>query len=67
MKTIFIIFVVIFILTSLAVGFGVSGVFAAETRSIFFPTDPSVTFTDSFGDARYGHSHEGIDLMGQEN
>ncbi|MCX6740329.1 MAG: M23 family metallopeptidase [Candidatus Parcubacteria bacterium] len=37
---------------------------AQETRSIFFPTEQSVTFTDSFGDARSGHLHEGIDLMG---
>lgn len=66
MKKIFIIFTVIFLLASNALGFKVPGVFAAETRSIFFPTDPSVTFTDSFGDARYGHSHEGIDLMGQK-
>jgi hypothetical protein len=37
---------------------------ASETRQIYFPTDKSVTFTDSFGDARSGHLHEGIDMMG---
>jgi hypothetical protein len=37
-----------------------------EIRSIFFPTDPSVTFTDDFGDARSGHKHEANDLMGKK-
>ena len=38
----------------------------AEIRKIAFPTDRDVTFEDSFGDARTGHSHEGIDLMGEK-
>ncbi len=34
-------------------------------RDIAFPTDVSkVTFTDNFGDARSGHAHEGIDILG---
>jgi hypothetical protein len=36
----------------------------AEIRKIAFPTERAVTFEDSFGDARTGHSHEGIDMMG---
>ena len=38
----------------------------AEIRKIAFPTERDVTFEDSFGDARTGHSHEGIDLMGKK-
>jgi hypothetical protein len=37
-----------------------------EVRSIYFPTDLAATFTDSFGDARSGHLHEGIDMMGKK-
>lgn len=37
-----------------------------EIHDIFFPTEKSVTFIDSFGDGRYGHSHEGTDLMGEQ-
>jgi murein DD-endopeptidase MepM/ murein hydrolase activator NlpD len=37
-----------------------------ETRSIFFPTDPSVTFSDDFGSPRSGHLHIGIDMMGKK-
>ncbi len=66
MKKIFLIFAAIFFIIFSCIGFLPRVSFAAETRPIFFPTDPSVTFTDSFGDARYGHSHEGIDLMGQK-
>lgn len=34
-------------------------------REIAFPTDASVVnFSDNFGDARSGHAHEGIDIMG---
>lgn len=41
---------------------------AAEgiVRSIVFPTEHDVTFTDDFGDARSGHAHEGNDLMGEK-
>jgi hypothetical protein len=42
------------------------GVEAAETRDIFFPTDPKLSFIDSFGADRYGHAHEGIDIMGDK-
>lgn len=35
-----------------------------EIRDIVFPTERTVTYTDNFGDARSGHSHEGIDMMG---
>lgn len=38
----------------------------AETRSIFFPTETTVTFSDDFGDARSGHLHEANDLMGKK-
>jgi len=41
-------------------------VFAAETRSIFFPTETTVTFSDDFGDARSGHLHEANDLIGKK-
>lgn len=37
---------------------------AATIRSIQFPTDPSLTFTDNYGDPRSGHSHIGIDILG---
>jgi murein DD-endopeptidase MepM/ murein hydrolase activator NlpD len=39
---------------------------ASETRSIFFPTEKIITFTDDFGDARTGHKHEGNDLIGKK-
>lgn len=36
-----------------------------DIRDIAFPTYPgAVTFNDNYGDPRYGHSHEGIDIMG---
>lgn len=35
-----------------------------ETRAIYFPTEITATLTDSFGDARSGHLHEGVDIMG---
>ncbi len=35
-------------------------------RDITFPTERTVTFIDSFGADRTGHSHEGIDLMGNK-
>lgn len=43
-----------------------SQVCAADfVRDIAFPTDPSaVTYTDDFGEARAGHPHEGIDIIG---
>lgn len=37
-----------------------------ETRTIFFPTETTVTFSDDFGDARSGHLHEANDLMGKK-
>jgi hypothetical protein len=41
------------------------GVMAAgEVRQIYFPTDKTLKFTDDFGEARSGHLHEGIDIMG---
>ena len=40
---------------------------AAEIREIFFPTDKSLYFIDSFGDPRGGgRTHEGIDIMGEQ-
>lgn len=37
---------------------------AAESIELAFPQDPTVTvFTDSWGAARSGHSHQGNDLM----
>lgn len=40
---------------------------ANEKRDIFFPTERTATFTDSFGDARSGgRSHEGTDIMGKK-
>jgi hypothetical protein len=61
-------FLSVFFLVSLSVFLAPSGMLAApaETRSIFFPTDPSVTFSDDFGDARSGHLHEANDLMGKK-
>ena len=38
----------------------------AETRAIFFPTDHRAVVTDSFGDGRTGHLHEGVDIMGEK-
>lgn len=42
--------------------------FAADdpstVRAIAFPTKPSSTFTDDYGDPRAGHSHIGIDIIG---
>ncbi|MBD3251935.1 peptidoglycan DD-metalloendopeptidase family protein [Candidatus Uhrbacteria bacterium] len=35
-----------------------------EIRDIVFPTERTVSYTDDFGEPRAGHSHEGIDLMG---
>jgi hypothetical protein len=37
-------------------------VWAKEVKDIYFPTDPSARLTESFGDARWGHSHEGEDM-----
>lgn len=37
---------------------------ATTTRDIFFPTDPALEVNDNFADARSGHLHEGIDIMG---
>jgi hypothetical protein len=39
---------------------------AGEVRSIAFPVDGQVTFSDDFGDARSGHVHEGNDLLGKK-
>ena len=33
-------------------------------KPIVFPVDGPVTYTDTFGDPRAGHTHEGEDLMG---
>jgi hypothetical protein len=37
---------------------------AAEVRPIVFPVEGKVSYTDSFGAPRSGHTHEGQDLMG---
>ncbi|MEO5927049.1 MAG: M23 family metallopeptidase [Patescibacteria group bacterium] len=37
---------------------------ADDVRDIFFPTDISIDFTDNYGDARSGHLHEGVDILG---
>jgi hypothetical protein len=37
-----------------------------EVRPIFYPTETTATLTNSFGDARSGHSHEGDDIMGKK-
>lgn len=42
----------------------VSKAASEDIRSIYFPTDQKLKFTDNFGDARSGHMHEGIDVMG---
>ena len=34
-------------------------------KPIVFPVDGNVTYTDTFGAPRTGHTHEGQDLMGQ--
>lgn len=52
------------IIVSVFIPFFVLSAEEAEIRNIFFPTDRSLEFGDSFGDDRYGHSHEGIDIMG---
>jgi hypothetical protein len=39
---------------------------ADVVRNIVFPTDRTITFIDDFGNARSGHSHEGIDMMGEK-
>jgi hypothetical protein len=39
---------------------------AWEIRDIAFPVEGDVRFSDDFGDPRYGHSHEGNDLMGKK-
>ncbi|MFH0891654.1 MAG: M23 family metallopeptidase [Candidatus Falkowbacteria bacterium] len=38
---------------------------AAEIRPIFFPTERRAVLTESFGDPRSGHAHEGEDIMGE--
>ncbi len=38
----------------------------AETRDIFFPTEKTVVFSDDFGAPRSGHTHEGVDMMGEK-
>ncbi len=35
-------------------------------KPIVFPVDGNVTYTDTFGAPRTGHTHEGQDLMGQK-
>lgn len=37
---------------------------AATVKAIVFPVDGKVTYTDTFGAPRSGHTHEGQDLMG---
>jgi hypothetical protein len=37
---------------------------AAVVKPIVFPVDGTVTYTDTFGAPRSGHTHEGQDLMG---
>lgn len=37
---------------------------AAEIRAIHFPVEGTVRYTDDFGAARSGHTHQGNDLMG---
>ncbi|MDD4901669.1 MAG: M23 family metallopeptidase [Patescibacteria group bacterium] len=64
--------ILIMVLALALISLGVFGVMGkmlaatAETRVITFPTDPTVTFTDDFGDARSGHLHEANDLMGKK-
>ena len=45
---------------------GIYPVQAAEVRDIYYPTDPAAVLTDSFGDGRSGHLHEGVDIMGEQ-
>lgn len=37
---------------------------SAALRAIAFPTDPSISFTNNYGDPRSGHSHIAIDIIG---
>src|SRR5687767_15706545 len=37
---------------------------AAVVKAIVFPVDGTVTYSDTFGAPRSGHTHEGQDLMG---
>lgn len=39
---------------------------ADVVKPIVFPVDGNVTYTDTFGAPRAGHTHEGQDLMGQK-
>ena len=63
-------FLIIFFASALVVWPGISVALAAvptETRTIVFPTDPSLTsFGDDFGDMRAGHTHEGVDILGKK-
>ena len=36
----------------------------STVRTIAFPTDSALSFTDNYGDPRSGHSHIGIDILG---
>lgn len=38
----------------------------AEIRDIYFPTSKEAALTDSFGDPRTAHFHEGADIMGKQ-
>ena len=40
--------------------------FGQEVRDIHFPVEGPVTFHDDFGDPRWGHTHEGNDLLGKK-
>lgn len=39
---------------------------ADEIRDIAFPVDGDVSFRDDFGEPRFGHTHEGIDMLGKK-
>ena len=38
----------------------------SEVRKIYFPTDTSFIFNDTFGAGRYERNHEGTDIMGEQ-
>lgn len=55
------------IITSLAFVLSPLSAFADSViRDIEFPVSGTVTFRDDFGEPRGGHSHEGVDLLGEK-
>jgi hypothetical protein len=59
--------IIIFLIALFLIGANFSSASTdSETREIYFPTEHDVSFYDNFGDPRYGHTHEGVDIMGEQ-